>query len=242
MWILPFHAGRALDLRIHVPGDVEEIREAVVVEVGQRGAPLHVAVLNVQTRRDSRILEQALAEIAIERRNVVGEMGLREIEPAVAVVVADSDAHPRLRAAVLAVGRSALDRDVGKRAVAIVSVEDGRRRIRRDVDVGPAVIGQIGADCGHRVTSGHARDARALGDVREPAVAVVVIEEVRISGQSLRSAIDGDSFPQTVRTGSGLGHTLEVELEIVGNEEIEPPVAIEIDERAARAPPHTCGR
>ena len=48
------------------------------------------------------------ALIAIERRVVLGEVGLDEIEPAVAVVVAGVDAHSCLLAAVAAHGDAGL--------------------------------------------------------------------------------------------------------------------------------------
>ena len=71
---------RALDLGIDVAGDVEEIDEAVVVEVAQAGSPLHVAILRVETGGDRGVFEESLAEVAVERRNVVREVGLGEIE------------------------------------------------------------------------------------------------------------------------------------------------------------------
>ena len=82
----------ALDLRIDVAGDVEHVRPAVVVEIGQAGAPLDVAVLHARGRPRRDVLEQALAEIAVERGDVVGEVRLEQVEPAVAV---DSRRPPR---------------------------------------------------------------------------------------------------------------------------------------------------
>ena len=98
---------RPLDLRIHVPGDIEEILQAVVIQVRQACAPFHVAVLDRQPRGGGHVLEQAFAEVAIQGGNVVGEVRLEQIEQAIAVVVADRHAHARLRVAVFAVGGAA---------------------------------------------------------------------------------------------------------------------------------------
>ena len=126
------------------------------------GAPFDVAVLDRQPRGDGDVLEQSLAEIAIEGRDVVGEVRLEHVEQAVAVVVADRDTHARLGVAVLAVRRAALHGDVGERAVAVVAVQDRGRRVGRDVDVGPAVAVEVGRDGGHRVATRDGRDARRV--------------------------------------------------------------------------------
>ena len=75
-------------------------------------APLDVAVLHGQAGRGRRVLELPAAEVAVEGGDVVREVGLQEVEAAVAVVVAEGQAHPRLHVAHLAVGHAALDRHV----------------------------------------------------------------------------------------------------------------------------------
>ena len=68
---------------------------------------------------------------------------VEEIEVPVAVVVPDGQAHAGLRHAVLAERRPALQRQVGKRAVVIVAIKDGCRRIGGDVHIGPAVLVEV---------------------------------------------------------------------------------------------------
>ena len=156
--------------------------------------------------------------------------------PAVAVVVAGGDTHAGLRAAVLAVGGAALHGYVCERAVVVVAVEDGRRRVGGNVDVRPAVVGQVGGDGRHGIASGDARDARPLRDIDEHTVALVVIEEVGVGRKPLGTAIDWDAFPEAVRTLTRFSRRREIEPQVVGDEQIEPPVAIVVHERAARSP------
>ena len=76
----------------------------------------------------------------------------------------------------------------------------------------------------------------ALRDVAERAVAVVAIEQVRVGGQALRPAVDRNALPQAVGALPGSGAVGEVEAQVVGDEQIEPAVAVVVDERAAGAP------
>ena len=108
-----------LDLRIDVAIDDEEVEPAVVVEIDEADAPSEPAGVQPDAGGERPIVAEALAAVGVQRRGVAGEVGLEEIDGAIAVVVADRDAHPGLRLAVLAVGAAGLDGDVLERAVAV---------------------------------------------------------------------------------------------------------------------------
>ena len=91
---------------------------------------------------------------------------------------------------------------------------------------------------GHRVAPGHAGDARTFGHVRELALPLVAIEKIGIGRQPLRSAVDRQPLPRAVDPGARLWRCLPVEPQVVRDKEIEPAVAIDVDERAARPPAH----
>src|SRR4029453_18506621 len=121
---------------------------------GKARAPLHVAVADAEPRGGGRVLELPAVEVAVEGRDVVGEVRLQDVEVAVAVVVADGEAHPRLWVAELAVARAAGERHVREGAVAVVAVEDRGRRVAGHVEVGPAVAAEAGRGRRPRVGGG----------------------------------------------------------------------------------------
>jgi hypothetical protein len=100
---------------------------AVVVEIGHAGAPLDVAVLHPQARSRRDVFEQTLAEIAVKRGHVIGEVRLQQVQPAVDVEISNGQPHPGLGPPVLAERRTAAEGNVGERAVMIVPVQNGRR-------------------------------------------------------------------------------------------------------------------
>ena len=78
----------------------------------------------------------------------------------------------------------------------------------------------------------------ALDTSSKRAVAAIVEEQVGVGRQPLGTAVDRHPFPQAVRSLPRLGGRREIEPQVVGHEQIEPPVAIVVDERAARSPAH----
>ena len=74
-----------------------------------------------------------------------------------------------------------------------------------------------------------------LADIGEGSVAVVVIENVLSARQARRPAGDQDSL---VSAGAilGQGRGLQIEVDVVGDEEIEMAVAVVVDEGAAGVP------
>ena len=154
---------------------------------------------------------------------------------AVAVVIGGRDAHAGLRFAVGAVGHAGFDGDLGERAVVVVLVEGGGGGVVGDVDVGPAVVVEVGDQHAEAVSAGRLQNARFRRNIGEGAVAVVVEQDVLAAIQTGRAARDHQSFIET-RAGFGRGHGLEVEVDVVGDEEIEMAVAVVIDEGAAGIP------
>ncbi len=65
----------------------EEIGPAVVVDVGEHGAPAEGIGVDGEACGEGHIGEGAVAVVVVEGGGVVGEVGLEEVEVAVAVVV-----------------------------------------------------------------------------------------------------------------------------------------------------------
>ena len=122
-----------------------------------------------------------------------------------------------------------------KRAVVQVLVQGAGGGIVGHIDVGPAIVIEVGGEHAETEVAVGLQDAGLRAHVGEGAVAVVVVEDVGVAVETGRSAGDHHAF---VETRAGLRHRrgLQVHVDVVGDEEIELAVAIVIDEGAARAP------
>ena len=127
------------------------------------GAPLHVPVQDAEAGGHRHVFEQAAAEVAVEGGDVVGEVGLEDVEAAVEVEVPHRHAHARLGGAELAVGDAARHGHVAERAVVLVPVEDRGGGVAGHVQVGPAVAVEVGGCWPSSVAS---RDLRHAGSPR----------------------------------------------------------------------------
>ena len=131
----------------------------------------------------------------IEIAGVVGEIGLENIEPAVAVVVSDAHAHSGLLVAILAVSASGHDRDVGESSVMIVAKKNAGLGVDGNINVRPAVVVEIRAYRSDGVSRTGFKNAGFLRDVGERAIAVVAIQDVRVASEAARTAHDRNPLP-----------------------------------------------
>ena len=179
--------------------------------------------------------EVATTEVEVERVGVAGEVGFDDIEHAVPVEVAYRDPHTGLGSAVGGVGYAGFDGDVFEGAVFLVLVEGGGGGVVGNVDVGPAVTIEVGHSDGEGVGADGVEDAGFRTDVGEGTVAVVAVEDVFAALQARRAAGDLDAF---VGAAGGLGERgrLDVEVDVVGDEEVEVAVAVVVEEGAAGVP------
>jgi hypothetical protein len=118
-------------------------------------------------------------------------------------------------------------------SVLLVDVEDGGCAVAGDIEVCPAVSVEVSSDNTEGVVATGSGDAGGLGHVGELPRPVVPIEDIAIERKPARPAGGGDVAVVAVRILAGFGRRLEVELEIVGDEQIEIAVAIVIEESAA---------
>ena len=85
-----------LHFRIHVPGNQEQIRQPVVIQIDDARTPPDVTRLDAQTSPYGYVLEISFTFVAIKDVGVVGEMRLENVQIAVEIVIADADPHPGL--------------------------------------------------------------------------------------------------------------------------------------------------
>ena len=155
---------------------------------------------------------------------------MNEILVAVAVEVARGDSHAAFGVAGGVEGGSGQQPFVGEGAVAAIDPQLIRGGVVGDVEIQPAVA---------VVVSGRHAEARAVGladpgrggRVREPAVSLVAVERGghRLVGSRAAVVARADRVVADL-----VGR--EREVEVAGNEEIQPAVAVVIHECGARAP------
>ncbi len=211
-------------------GDVN-VQVTVVVHVVELGTEAERDEAGTQTGLRRYVLEQALAEVGVERVQLFGEVGDEEIRETIAVDITAIDAHTRLR---LTVGVEADTRgvgNVGERAVAVVAVQEVPHHVVGDVDVGvPVTI--VVAERDAETLAGRVGDAGLLRDVRKRPVPVVPVQPIGHPVEHRRMAVHAVSvFLQAAIRVFGYA-----EVQVVGDVEIEVSVAIEVEEARARAP------
>ena len=128
------------------------------------------------------------AEIAVQRVQLLREVGDEEVRQTVAVDVAAIDAHAGLRLAVAVEADAGRVGHVDEGAVAVVLVEEVPHHVVGDVDVGVAVAIEI-AEGDAEALAGGVGDPRRARDVGERAVAVVAKQPIRHPIEHRRMAV-----------------------------------------------------
>src|ERR1019366_1414504 len=155
----------------------------------------------------------------------------------VEVVVADPNPHASLFLTVFTECNTARDPLLLEFPVMLVHEQQARSRVAGNVDVRPAVFVEVRSHHGHVVAVPCRRDARLLTYIREGSVTFVPIKRVPSRRHTPRAAVHRNSLPGAIDVGAGFRSMLQIELNVVGDEEIEVPVAIIVDKGATGAPP-----
>ena len=223
-----------LELGVEVAVGDEKIEPAVVVVVEEGGAEAeqwpHDAV-EAGTSRD--IGEQPVTFVAIEGVYVFGEIGHEEIEITVVVVVAAVHPHAGLRSAIIRVGDPRSHADLDKVPVAVISVQLVGLGVVGHIDVQISVGIEISErDPKAGISSvGYPRLDAHIG---ESAVGIVPVQTVRLRGNPFRPV---EHFQALVeRLSAACGKCVEIELEIVGDVQVQQPVTVEIAEGGTGPP------
>ena len=195
-----------VDLGVDMAVGHKDVEPAVVVHVEEADAPAEEAGVDAEAAGIGAVFEDGVAEIGVEGIGVAGEIRFYDIEIAVAVVIADGNTHACLRFGFGGERGAVLDGDVLEGAVMLVEIKRGGGGIVGHIDVGPAVVIEIGGGDAEAVGANGVPHACFLADVGEGAIAVVVIEEISSAGEARWTAGYYDSFVGAgafFREGSG---------------------------------------
>src|SRR5690348_3866985 len=85
--------------------------------------------------------------------------------------------------------------DIGERSVMIVAEEDARLRVDCNIYVRPAIVIEIVRGRADRISWARFEYSRLRGNIGECPITIVVIQDVRVAGESSRPAHHRDAFP-----------------------------------------------
>src|SRR6266404_7107464 len=107
--------------------DEEQIEPTVVININETAAPAEPARINAHTRGKRHVIKHSFPGIVVKRGGIAREVGLENVEPAVAVIVAGCHAHAGLRLAIDTESAASFDPYVGKSAVPVIVVQSRGR-------------------------------------------------------------------------------------------------------------------
>src|SRR6266550_6314685 len=186
---------KLVHFRIDVSVSKNEVWPAVVVEVEEHGAPAQVLRMQAEPSRESNIRKKSFTIVAVEGGGVIGEVGLKNIRPAVAVVIGDGCTHSGLLAAIFVERNPGRYRNVGECAIVIVAIKDAWGAVACNVDIGPTIIVKIEGGNTHPVMSIGLADVSLGGDIRESAVSAILIQDILRTRQTARPAHYRNALP-----------------------------------------------
>ncbi len=137
----------AVNFGIHVTVNLHNIRPAVVVVIDEAATPCDILIIDSDAGRKCHVAKSSIAIVVVKIASIVREVGFKNVEPAVTVIIGNADAHAGLFVAIFAVRDSRNYRHISERAIVIVSKQNAGLRIHGDVNVRPSIVVEI---VGHR--------------------------------------------------------------------------------------------
>src|SRR5262245_5796930 len=144
-------AARQLSVDMAI-GD-ENVLPAVVVEVKKTDAETEIFTVDTQTGRQAGILKRSVTIIAVQRSDLIGKICADDIEPAIAIVVANPYSHAGQGNSVFVKGAAGGYGDFTECAVMIVAIQQAWGGIARDIDIRPSVVVKVRGGSAHAVRS-----------------------------------------------------------------------------------------
>src|SRR5689334_2118703 len=214
----------------------EQVRPAVVIEIKKHCTPPEILRVGAETGGKSHVRKRAVSVVVVESGGVVGKVRFENVRTSIAIVVGNGGAHARLFAPVLIEGNSAEDGCIGKSAVTVIVVKNAGSAVAGDIDIRPAVVVVVQSRDAETIVARRMGKPGALGCIREPSTALIVVEHVTGRFEPARPAHDRSALPETGRVLARKGRRGNIEIYIVCDNKILQHIAVVVDKRAACAP------
>jgi hypothetical protein len=209
---------------------LQEVGTAVGIEVGQCQAEAQGRAGRAQAQRGRAVGERPAADRPEGDRRPAQKVAHQEVDPAVAVDVAEGRAHPGqgVPPAIQRHARGEPDLLEPEPPPVLPEVAGGPIVGHEDVEAG--IAHQVGDDHPQPPAAGPV-DPGGLRDVGEPAPAIVPVEPVGLGGEVLGAAVVAPAVGSGAEGGGG-----RVVVEVGGEVKVEVAVAIEVGEGGRGAP------
>src|SRR5262245_5653178 len=152
----------------------KQVYPAVIVIVEEFGSPANVETHRSHFSRVRDVGERIVPVIPIQGIVLIGEVRLEQVQLSVVIEVGNCDAHAPLLAAVAIDGSARNEADLLEGTVSIIVVQEGRRRIIRDIDIDESIFVEVTADHSQPVIPIWIGDSGLLGHVSKRAVSIIV--------------------------------------------------------------------
>jgi hypothetical protein len=121
-------------------------------------------------------------------------------------------------------------------SVVLIDEQETGSRVASHIYVGPTVLVEVRCHDSHSIARPGLPNARLNADVRKGSISVIPVKGVSAERKASWAAGDGKTLPIAVNVRSRPGNVVEVELHVIGDEQIQVTIAIVIKERAPSAP------
>ena len=186
-----------------------------------------------QPQVDGRVFKKGFAppaEVAVERAPLAGQVGDQDVDIAVPVEVLGGNAHARARHSIRGIGCPRDQSSLGEGSIPLVEPEVVGCTIVGDVEVDPPVLIEVAADDPER-WSGDFADPRFDGHVTKAPVSLIAEELVRD-----RTVGRWGTIVSLSGWREALLVSLDGEVDILADVEVQVPIAVIVEKDRARAP------
>src|ERR1700722_1802236 len=146
------------------------------------------------------------------------------------VVISRIGAHVSLLFPVVAKSHSAWNSHIGKCSILVVVQQDVWGGITSYEDIRPAVSVKVARNNREAILPRWLIEVGGLGDVLKSSISHIVIENVRAAGESPRAADDGKPLELANGVTARQGNSPGIEIHVIRNCNIQPAVAIVVEE------------
>src|SRR6266849_5088651 len=235
-----FHVPAAQVILVHLRIDMsvgeDEIGPAIIVKVKKHGAPAQILCVQTKSRGEGNIRKDSFTVIAVKGRRVIREIGLKNIQPSVAVVIRDGSSHARLLAPIFVEGYSCHHRNIGESAIAIVVIKNTWGTIAGYINIWPAIIVKVEGGNAEGIVSTGLVDMSLGGNIHEGPVTAILIQNILRARQTTWSAHHRHALPNA-RTSLARGWSSgQIESHIICHHQVEATVTIVVNESTPGTP------
>ena len=229
----------------------ENILPPIVVKIEKSRAESQILPVDAEAGGQAGVMKRAVSVIPVQRGYLIGEVSPDNVEPAIPIVIANSDAHAGHRRAIPVERRPGRHSDFAEGAVVIVVIEQAGGGVAGHIDIGPTVVIEISRHGTHSVRAHRTPVFRHKLRRRRPAwmgypgllrhvfkgtVAPVSIEHVGSARESLRPTRNGNFVEAAIGRFSRTWGSRRVEVHVVAHEKIQMAIAVVVEKATARPP------